>query len=65
MYPSGTEPGSSGSPILEEVEGDLVIAALHRGGKETAQGHLGYNFGSQFAEILKSLRNEPHLSSTY
>jgi len=63
LYPAGTEPGSSGSPVLKEVDGHLVIAALHKGGKNKEDGFLGYNYGSQFSEVVKSVNNKGFLES--
>ena len=64
LYQAGTEPGSSGSPVLKVVDRHLVIVALHKGGKDKAEGHLGYNYGSHFSEILKSVNNKNFLDST-
>ena len=43
LYECTTEIGSSGSPVLKEVDGDLKIVALHRGGKDKQWDCGGYN----------------------
>ena len=63
IYRSGTDEGSSGSPVLKEVGGKLVIVALHKGGHDNAPGKLGYNYGILFSEILKWIRNDDFLKS--
>ncbi|XP_065894711.1 uncharacterized protein [Dysidea avara] len=54
LYESGTHPGSSGSPVLKEINGMLVIVALHRGGREVGPNKdikIGYNYATLFSEI--------------
>lgn len=50
-YQCTTEKGSSGSPVLKEVEGELKIVALHRGAKGGDHHHPGYNCGTLIQEI--------------
>ena len=50
-YQCTTEKGSSGSPVLKEVDGELKIVALHRGTKDSDQNHPGYNCGTLIREI--------------
>ena len=66
VYKAGTDEGSSGSPILKQDGEKMVIAGLHRGGKEKnwdGKGAEGYNFGSLFTEIYASIRNGLHPSA--
>ena len=56
VYTAGTNKGSSGAPILKEVDQKLFCVGIHRGGREEnwdSRGSQGYNFGSCFAEIYK------------
>ena len=62
LYKSGTTNGSSGSPVLKEVNGVLVPVALHRGGNSNAQPYRGCNFGTLISEILKCLSGQPYSS---
>ena len=50
-YRCTTEKGSSGSPVLKEVDGDLKIVALHRGTRDGDHDHPGYNCGTLIQEI--------------
>ena len=52
-YSSATEPGSSGSPIVKEVEGMLRVVGLHRAGDEE------HNWGSLFSEIINHMQDKP------
>ena len=52
-YSSATEPGSSGSPILKEVEGELKLVGLHRAGNTES------NWGSLFSEIVNKTKGNP------
>ena len=45
-YSSATERGSSGSPIVKEVNGKLRVIGLHRAGDKE------HNWGSLFSEII-------------
>ena len=45
-YSSATERGSSGSPIVKEVNGKLRVVELHRAGDEE------HNWVSLFSEII-------------
>ena len=65
MYECGTERGSSGSPILKEDNGSLRIVGLHRGGFNKKKDQMGYNYGSQFSEILKSLNDQDFCESMW
>ena len=65
LYKSGTTNGSSGSPVLKEVNGVLVPVALHRGGKANTQLYRGCNFGTLISEILKYLSGQQCLSCMY
>ena len=51
-YSNATERGSSGSPILKEVDGRLKLVGLHREGDED------YNWGSLFSEIINHIQNK-------
>ena len=64
LYKSGTRNGSSGSPVLKEVNGELVPVALHRGGNPTTQLYKGCNFGTLFSAILSYLSGQPCSSCT-
>ena len=55
MYGSGTEPGSSGSPIVKEVASKLVIAGLHKAAEIRS---YEFNMGTLFSEILHDLHGE-------
>ena len=59
VYGSETAEGSSGGVILKAVKGSgLKIVGLHRGGhtdKWDGNRAKGYNYGSLFTEIKKSL----------
>ena len=65
LYKSGTTNGSSGSPVLKEVNGVLVPVALHRGGNSNARPYRGCNFGTLISEILKCLSGQPYSSCMY
>ena len=52
-YSNATERGSSGSPILKEVDGHLKLVGLHREGDEDR------NWGSLFSEIINHIQNKP------
>ena len=63
VYRCGTDPGSSGGPILKVVKKDLVIVGLHRGGLEDnwdKQDAIGYNFGTPFSDIITSMQKDWH-----
>ena len=60
LYKSGTKSGSSGSPVLKEINGMLVPVALHRGGDL----YQGCNFGTLISEILTCLSGQPYSSCT-
>ena len=60
LYKSGTKGGSSGSPVLKEINGMLVPVALHRGGNL----YQGCNFGTLISEILTCLSGQPYSSCT-
>ena len=54
LYESATHPGSSGSPVLKECGGMLVVVALHRGGREVDPDKrikIGYNYATLFSEV--------------
>jgi len=52
LYQCSTEHGSSGSPVLKEVQGDLKVVALHRGGRDASLSNmLGFNCGTLVQEI--------------
>ena len=58
IYRSGTDPGSSGGPILKLVNGDFVIVGLHRGGyRDNWDGNdaKGFNYGTLFSDIITSI----------
>ena len=68
VYRSGTDEGSSGGPILKGVKGDLKIVGLHRGGHLDDwddKGASGFNFGSLFTEIYKSIHEDWHPLGNY
>ena len=65
LYKSGTTNGSSGSPVLKEVNGVLVPVALHRGGNTSTPQYRGCNFGTLISEILKYLSGQQYLPCTY
>ena len=63
VYESETEHGSSGSPILKEVDGRLELVGLHRAGQEQLHQENNepkpiFNIGSLFSEILHDLNNK-------
>ena len=61
VYRCGTDPGSSGGPILKVVNKDLVIVGLHRGGLEDnwdTKGSRGYNYGTHFSDIIESIQED-------
>ena len=55
LYQCTTDLGSSGSPVVKEVDGELKVVALHRGGKEASDRWHGYNCGTLIREILNHL----------
>ena len=59
LYQCTTDYGSSGSPVLKEVDGDLMVVALHRGGRDSGNSWLGYNCGTLVQEILNHLHGKP------
>ena len=59
LYQCTTDLGSSGSPVLKEVDGELKVVALHRGGREANVNWLGYNCGTLMREILNHLNGRP------
>ena len=59
LYQCTTDYGSSGSPVFKEVDGELKVVALHRGGQETGDKWLGYNCGTLIKEILNHLHGNP------
>ena len=59
LYQCTTDLGSSGSPVLKEVDGELKVVALHRGGRETGDSWVGYNCGTLIQEILNHLQGKP------
>ena len=50
-YKCTTEKGSSGSPVLKEVDGELKIVALHRGTTDGNQCLAEHNCGTLIKEI--------------
>ena len=56
VYEGGTKPGSSGSPIMKEVDGRLRVVGLHRSGYENKKPC--FNAGSLFSEILHNLNGK-------
>ena len=58
LYECTTEMGSSGSPVLKEVDGDLKIVALHRGGKDKQWNSDGYNCGTLIQQIVNHLNGQ-------
>ena len=65
LYTAGTCGGSSGAPIIKVDGKKLLVAGLHRGGMEKGNYTQGYNFGSYFLQILKSICDEEwHLKLT-
>ena len=62
VYRGETDEGSSGGAILKAVIGlSLKIVGLHRGGHKDdwdGSGAKGYNYGSLFTEINKSLTED-------
>ena len=68
VYRGGTDPGSSGGPIFKVVNKDLVIVGLHRGGymdNWDEKGATGYNYGTRFSDIIKSVREDWHPTGMY
>ena len=60
VYSAGTDSGSSGGPVLKVSSKRLVIVGLHRGGFDhnwDEKGAKGFNFGSLFSEIHKSIQS--------
>ena len=55
FYQCDTDAGSSGSPVFKEVNGELKIVALHRGGRDPRQGSSGYNIGSLMSVIINHI----------
>ena len=45
--------------MLKEVDGELKVVALHRGGREANVDWLGYNCGTLLREILNHLYGIP------
>ncbi|XP_065900703.1 uncharacterized protein [Dysidea avara] len=58
LYECTTDMGSSGSPVLKEVDGDLKIVALHHGGEYKQWNSDGYNCGTLIQEILNHLNGQ-------
>ena len=56
-YSSATECGSSGSPIVKEVNGKLRVVGLHRAGDEE------HNWSSLFSEIINHMQGKDLKSS--
>ena len=48
FYECDTEEGSSGAPVIKEVNNDLKVVAVHRG-KSAGE----FNFGTHMSSILK------------
>ena len=68
VYRGGTDPGSSGGPIFKVVNKDLVIVGLHRGGymdNWDGKHTKGYNYGTRFSDIIKSVQEDWHPTGTY
>jgi len=60
LYQCSTEQGSSGSPVLKEVYGDLKVVALHRGGRDAnCSNMLGFNCGTLIQEISDDINGLP------
>ena len=55
VYESGTLQGSSGSPVLKEVNDKLRLVGLHREGHDKEPK---FNLGSLFCDIVHQLKNE-------
>ena len=55
LYQCTTDNGSSGSPVLKEVDGEWKVVALHRGGNDAHGKWLGYNCGTLIQHILNHL----------
>ena len=51
-YSSATECGSSGSPIVKEVNGKLRVVGIYRAGDEE------HNWGSLFSEIINHMQGK-------
>ena len=60
FYQCDTDAGSSGSPVFKEVNGELKIVALHRGGRDPRQGSSGYNIGSLMSAILSHVNSSSY-----
>ena len=50
---------------MKEVDGELKVVALHRGGQETNDKWYGYNCGTLIREILNHLNGNPAPLCTY
>ena len=60
LYQCTTEEGSSGSPVLKEVQGDLKVVALHRGGRNGSySGAIDFNCGTLIEEINNRINGIP------
>ena len=55
VYEGGTLQGSSGSPILKEVNNRLKLVGLHRKGHEKDPK---FNLGSLFCDIIHHVKKE-------
>ena len=67
VYTAGTCGGSSGAPIIKVDGKKLLVVGLHREGveKEKDNSTKGYNCGSTFLQIIKSIHDEDwHLQLT-
>ena len=59
LYQHTTGYVPSGSPVFKEVDGELKVVALHRGGQETEVNYFGYNCGTLMCEIVNHLNGKP------
>ena len=55
VYESETDIGSTGSPILKEHNGNLLIVGIHKAGDKESKL---FNMGVLFSEILCDLNGE-------